>query len=193
MIRLIAACAAVIATPAMACVTADDLQTGIGVHYGEDGGEFHRRLEGGHVEVSARQGNSIVRWTLLNGLYYARMVENEYGKAPPKTTYTIDYPVGPAALPIPDKAGRWQMNTRLTLPPDPPIRQTEVFTASSPQVIRLDGCDYAAIRVRTETTSAGDVTTLTVLYLPELRTSLFLNVDDNPDRRPQRIVPLQPE
>lgn len=193
MIRIPVTCAAALlaAFPALACVTAQDLETGVAVRYGEAGGEFHRRLEGGNVEVSARQGNRLVRWTLLSGLYYARMIEIENGEVIATAGYTIDYPVRPDALPIPDGPGRWRMETKLSLLPDPPLRQSEVYTAGERQVLRLGDCRYTAIRVRVETTTEGDVTTLTVLYLPELRTSLFLNVDDTADRRPSMIVALR--
>jgi len=169
------------ASSVSACVVAEDLRKGVAVTYADGRTELHRRGAAGMVLIEETSGEDVTRWTLARGLYYVEMTRIVAGREVSERGYAISFPVDANDLPLPDGPGVWEVESKLTLPPDPPIRQKERYRFGSAIDLPVGDCTYRAIRVDSETWLSGDYTTLSLHYLPDLGTSLFLNVDGSPD------------
>ena len=187
-VGVFAAVFATFSSAASACVTADDLRQGITVTYADGRVERHQMNTSGSVTIEVRSGEDATRWILAHGLYYLEMTRIVAGQSVPELGYSISYPVDIARLPLPDGAGEWQVESRLTLPPDPPLRQRERYRYGPETELSVGGCTYRAIRVDSETWLADGYTTLSLHFLPDIGTSLFLNVDGSPDTAATELV-----
>ncbi len=177
----VALCFFLVAGASQACVTAKDLARGIVVTYADGRSETHRRVDRTLVRIERRIGGGITRWALAHGIYYVALTRLENGRRRPEMGYTVTYPLPRASLPVPDGPMRWSAETRLTLPPDPPLPQSERFVFGRVGTLSVGDCKYRAQRVQNETRGGGDKSTIDTLFLPDIGTSLFLNVDGNPD------------
>ncbi len=167
--------------PAAACVEPSDLARGIKVTYSDGRSEVHRSRDAGIVTIERRNATGITRWALAKGIYYVGLTRIEGGEQKPELGYSVTYPVPRAELPVPDGPRRIRFETRLTLPPDPPIAQRELFVFGPVGTLTVADCKYRAQRVENESQIGRDRATLDTLFLPDIGTSLFLNVDGNPD------------
>ena len=179
-------------TARASCVSPGDLTSGITVEYSDGSVEIHRAIRPGEVTVEERtKGGAVDRWTLANGIYFIAYDRLQNGKPLENIGYRIDYGMPARQLPVPTGASRWNTSSRMRLPPDPPFQQQETFVYGAPAIIRVADCSYDIIPIESTTVAQDDIDIVGLLYLSQIGTSLTVELNGEPWRKPVRIRPAE--